>query len=456
MKRLITAIIMACIAIVVATAIYRFSLMKSIPEAQPSVQVAAILEQNGCYECHDGASEPPFYASLPIVGSMLNEHIEHGKNFIDLRKADLENPSEVLLSMIEYTVQHGNMPIMEYKLAHWGTGYNKEESSMLMKWILSERASRYATGLAVSSLAAEPIQALPDAVETNAEKVALGYKMYNDTRISLDNTISCATCHILAQGGADEADERTSEGINGNHGGVNAPTVYNALFNVDQFWNGRAHTLADQAAGPPVNPMEMGDQTWDQIVERLREDKDLVAEFAAIYPEEGLTQATVTDAIGEFEKTLITPNDKLDQYLKGNTSALTAEELAGYKAFKDNTCAVCHVGKTLGGQSFEKMGIFEDYFAAREQSRPDIAYNDDDKGLNGFTGKAEDLHKFKVPNLRNIAKTAPYYHDGTQETLEDAVRGMFRFELGKTATDQQVSSITSFLKALNGENQYLE
>lgn len=457
MKRLIPTIIMVCVAVVVVTAIYRFGLMKSIPEAQPSAQVAAIMEQNGCYECHDAAAESPFYANLPVIGSMLNKHIEHGTNFIDLRKADLENPSEVLLSMIEYTVQHGNMPIMEYKMAHWGTGYNKEESSLLMKWILSERASRYATGLAGNAtLAAEPIQVLPDSVETNAEKVALGMKMYNDTRISLDNTISCATCHILAQGGADHADERTSEGINGNHGGVNAPTVYNALFNVEQFWNGRAHTLADQAAGPPVNPMEMGDQTWDQIVERLREDKDLVAEFVAIYPEEGLTQATVTDAIGEFEKTLITPNDKLDQYLKGNASALSAEELAGFKAFKDNTCTTCHVGKTLGGQSFEKMGIFEDYFAAREQSRPDIAYNDDDKGLSGFTGKAEDLHKFKVPNLRNISKTAPYYHDGTQQTLEDAVRGMFRFELGKTATDQQVSSITTFLKALNGQNQYLE
>lgn len=455
MKSIIRAAIFVITAIVVVTAIYRFSLRKSVPDAQPSAQVAAILEQNGCYECHDAQADKPFYASLPVVGSMLDVHIEHGVNFIDLKKADLGNPSEVLLSMIEYTLQHDNMPIMEYKMAHWGTGYNKEEKSVLAKWIMDERASRYATGLACADLKNEPIQALPESVETDPMKVALGKKMYNDTRISLDNTISCATCHILEQGGADHADERTSEGINGNHGGVNAPTVYNALFNVEQFWNGRAHTLADQAAGPPVNPMEMGDQTWDQIVERLREDKDLVAEFAALYPDEGLTQATVTDAIGEFEKTLITPNDKLDLYLKGNKSALTAEELAGYQAFKDNTCATCHVGKTMGGQSFEKMGIFEDYFAAREQSRPDIAYNDDDKGLNGFTGKDEDLHKFKVPNLRNISRTAPYYHDGSQQTIEDAVRGMFRFELGKTATDQQVTSITTFLKTLDGQHEYL-
>lgn len=450
MKRILAVLIGLCVAIVVAIAIYRYS-FKSIPDAQPSEQVAAILEQNGCYDCHDGGAKKPFYANLPIMRKMFNQHIDHGTKFFDLRKVDLENPSEVVLSMIEYTVQHQNMPLMEYKIAHWGTGYNKDEVNVLAQWVLNERAARFA---GVSS-EEEPIQALPDSVETNTEKVALGKKMYHDTRISLDNTISCATCHVLASGGADDRGTRTSEGINGNFGGINAPTVYNAYYNIEQFWNGRAHSLADQAAGPPANPIEMGDQTWEQIVERLRQDAALVAEFEALYPGEGLTQASVTDAIAEFEKTLLTPNDKLDCYLKGDEKALSAEELAGYQAFKDNTCATCHVGKTLGGQSFELLGIFEDYFAARQQSNPEIAYNDDDKGLNGFTGKDEDLHRFKVPNLRNISLTAPYFHDGTQATIEDAVRGMFRFELGKNATDEEVASISAFLKALNGKNKHL-
>ena len=261
---------------------------------------------------------------------------------------------------------------------------------------------------------------------------------------------------MLEDGGADHADERVSEGINGLQGTVNSPTVFNAVFNIDQFWNGRAHTLAEQAAAPPINPVEMGDQTWEQIIERLCQDASLVAEFKAIYPEEGLTEATVTDAIEEFEKTLITPNDKLDRYLKGDKNAMSAEELAGYQAFKANDCATCHYGKTLGGQSFELMSKYGDYFADRKQSRPDIAYNDDDNGLFGFTGKAEDMHKFKVPNLRNISKTAPYYHDGTIESLEEAVRLMFHYELGKTATDEQVASITTFLKALDGESEYFE
>lgn len=305
-------------------------------------------------------------------------------------------------------------------------------------------------------LANEPVEVIPDCIETNPAKVALGKKMFNDTRISLDNTISCATCHVLEDGGADHADERVSEGINGLQGTVNSPTVFNAVFNIDQFWNGRAHTLAEQAAAPPINPVEMGDQTWEQIIERLCQDASLVAEFKAIYPEEGLTETTVTDAIEEFEKTLITPNDKLDRYLKGDKNAMSAEELAGYQAFKANDCATCHYGKTLGGQSFELMSKYGDYFADRKQSRPDIAYNDDDNGLFGFTGKAEDMHKFKVPNLRNISKTAPYYHDGTIESLEEAVRLMFHYELGKTATDEQVASITTFLKALDGESEYFE
>ena len=454
MKKVIVTLIGICMAIAVVTAIYRFALRKSIPDASTSQQVTAILDQNGCYSCHSTAPKKPFYARLPIIGSKFDQYVEHGTRFVDLKKADFENPSEVLLSMIEYTLQQNNMPIKEFKFAHWGTGFNKKEKSLLTKWVMDERATRYATGLAAEEFANEPIQVLPESVPIDPNKVALGKKMYNDTRISLDNTISCATCHVLEDGGADHADERTSEGINGNIGGVNAPTVFNALFNIEQFWNGRAHTLAEQAAGPPVNPIEMGDQTWDQIVERLRMDASLVAEFNALYPEEGLTQATVTDAIGEFEKTLITPNDKLDLYLKGNRDALTADELAGYNAFKDNSCAVCHVGKTLGGQSFEFMGIFEDYFADREKIRPDIAYNDDDNGLSGFTGNPDDIHRFKVPNLRNISMTAPYFHDGTRETLEEAVRDMFRFELGKTASEEQVSSITTFLRSLDGESPY--
>ena len=448
-KSLVTAIVIL-LALVLGFAVYRFAFRKSIPDAPVSQQVAAILEQNGCYSCHSGQDGTPFYAKLPFADPIL-AHVEIGTRFWDLRREDLENPSEVLLSKLQHSVISGNMPLVEYKLIHWGTGFNKAEKSLLTEWILSQRQERFATGTACEAYAQHALQPIPDSLATDIRKVTLGRKMYNEARISLDGTLSCATCHVIDQGGADSRGTRTSEGIYGQFGGINAPTVLNAAFNVEQFWNGRAHTLADQAAGPPVNPVEMGDQTWEQICERLKEDASLVAEFQSIYPE-GITQATVTDAIAEYEKTLITPNDRLDQMLKGDENALTEEEKKGLAAFMDNSCAVCHVGKTLGGQSFETLGIYEDYYAAREQSNPDIVYNDDDKGLAGFTGDTADLHRFKVPGLRNISKTSPYFHDGTQATIEDAVRAMFRFELGvKEAPESDVASISAFLRTLDGE-----
>ena len=448
-KSLVTAIVIL-LALVLGFAVYRFAFRKSIPDAPVPQQVAAILEQNGCYSCHSGQDGTPFYAKLPFADPIL-AHVEIGTRFWDLRREDLENPSEVLLSKLQHSVTSGNMPLVEYKLIHWGTGFNKAEKSLLTEWILSQRQERFATGTACEAYAQHALQPIPDSLSTDIRKVTLGRKMYNEARISLDGTLSCATCHVIDQGGADSRGTRTSEGIYGQFGGINAPTVLNAAFNVEQFWNGRAHTLADQAAGPPVNPVEMGDQTWEQICERLKEDASLVAEFQSIYPE-GITQATVTDAIAEYEKTLITPNDRLDQMLKGDENALTEEEKKGLAAFMDNSCAVCHVGKTLGGQSFETLGIYEDYYAAREQSNPDIVYNDDDKGLAGFTGDTADLHRFKVPGLRNISKTSPYFHDGTQATIEDAVRAMFRFELGvKEAPESDVASISAFLRTLDGE-----
>ena len=448
-KSLVTAIVIL-LALVLGFAVYRFAFRKSIPDAPVSQQVAAILEQNGCYSCHSGQDGTPFYAKLPFADPIL-AHIEIGTRFWDLRREDLENPSEVLLSKLQHSVTSGNMPLVEYKLIHWGTGFNKAEKSLLTEWILSQRQERFATGTACEAYAQHALQPIPDSLATDIRKVTLGRKMYNEARVSLDGTLSCATCHVIDKGGADSRGTRTSEGIYGQFGGINAPTVLNAAFNVEQFWNGRAHTLADQAAGPPVNPVEMGDQTWEQICERLKEDASLVAEFQSIYPE-GITQATVTDAIAEYEKTLITPNDRLDQMLKGDENALTEEEKKGLAAFMDNSCAVCHVGKTLGAQSFETLGIYEDYYAAREQSNPDIVYNDDDKGLAGFTGDTADLHRFKVPGLRNISKTSPYFHDGTQATIEDAVRAMFRFELGvKEAPESDVASISAFLRTLDGE-----
>lgn len=452
MKKTLLILASALLLAAAGVALYRFSLRKSIPEAPSASSVETILCQNDCFVCHSSNPKAPFYASFPLIGPMIQKHIAHGSDFVLLEDADLEHPSEVLLSMIEYSVTKGNMPPAEYSLIHWGTGFNRSEKSLLSSYLRNSRTELY--GAAIPE---EPIEIVPDSLPVDPLKVELGKKMFNDVRISLDNTVSCASCHILRIGGADEYDERTSLGINNQAGGANAPTVYNSAFNIRQFWNGRAEDLREQAAGPPENPVEMGDQSWAQIVERLSRDKALVGEFEALYPGEGLSQYSVTDAIAEYEKTLLTPGCRFDKYLSGDSSAISQEELEGYYAFKNNGCATCHTGTILGGQSFEKLGIFEDYFADRASRRPDIAYNSDDDGLKGYTLREEDLHKFKTPQLRNIALTPPYFHDGSYSTLDEAVEAMFRFEFGlQEVPASDVRSIVLFLDTLTGEHEELE
>ena len=421
-------------------AVYRFGFRKSIPDAPVNEQVMSILKQNDCFVCHSRNQQLPFYSSFPIIGPKMSEHAYHAYRFMDLESKMNEDIDDVTLSMLDHAVSYGSMPVVGYRLIHWGTGFNRKEKSVIAGWIRNKRGYD------------EPVCPIPERVEFDSAKAELGEMLFNDGRISLDGTITCATCHVLENGGADHADERVSEGINGLKGGVNAPTVYNSEFNVRQFWNGRAADLREQAEGPATNPVEMGDQSWDQICERLSKDKALVKEFEALYPEEGLTKMTVTDAIAEFERTLITPNSRFDKYLKGDKNAITPEELLGYEKFKENACATCHTGAILGGRSFEYLDIYGDYFSDRTD---EIAYNSDDDGLKGYTGKVEDLHKFKVPGLRNISLTAPYFHDGTFLTLEDAVKAMARYELGKDLTDKDIQSIVAFMNTLDGNNPHL-
>jgi cytochrome c peroxidase len=233
--------------------------------------------------------------------------------------------------------------------------------------------------------------------------------------------------------------------VNDQLGGVNAPTVFNAMHNFVQFWDGRAKTLADQAAGPPLNPVEMASESFDQIVAKLKADKKFAKEFAKVYPD-GLNQANITDAIEQFELTLITPDSRFDKWLRGDDSAITADELAGYELFKQYDCATCHVGPNLGGQSYELMGLRRHYFAERG-----LELTHEDNGRFKETGAERDRHRFKVPGLRNVEHTWPYYHDGTRETLEEAVRDMGLYQSGVELTDAEVNKITSFLNTLTGE-----
>jgi cytochrome c peroxidase len=212
-----------------------------------------------------------------------------------------------------------------------------------------------------------------------------------------------------------------------------------------QFWDGRAKDLQEQAAGPVSNPVEMG-ADWNEVLEKLKDDKDYVAAFGELYPE-GITKETVTDAIAEFEKSLVTVNSRFDRYLRGDADAMTPEEIEGYELFKTYGCSTCHVGQAMGGQSFEKMGRYADYFAARGNP------TEVDEGRYNFTKEENDRRKFKVPTLRNIDLTFPYFHDASANDLNEAIEVMARYQLDKLITDDEVKLIEDFLKALTGEYQ---
>jgi cytochrome c peroxidase len=290
---------------------------------------------------------------------------------------------------------------------------------------------------------AEPIRPIPLSIKADSLKVALGRELFHDTRLSANNTVSCATCHDLKRGGADGLP--LSRGINGQIGEMNAPTVYNSAFNFRQFWDGRADTLEQQVEGPIHNPKEMACE-WAEIISRLSSVRTYVSAFAAIYPD-GIKEANIRDAIATFERSLITPNSRLDQYLRGNTGALTQDERKGYQLFKDLGCIACHQGVNVGGNMFQKLGVMRDYFATR---RP---LSHADMGRFNVTGKESDRHFFKVPSLRNIELTGPYFHDGSAKTLDDAVRIMINFQLGQTVDDGDVKLVVAFLKTLTGQTE---
>lgn len=410
-------------------------------------QVASIIRANGCMECHAADAPVPFYGKLPFIGPVVQADMKEGTHYVDLTAMveALENGrpvTETDLAKVENTALSGSMPPAKYYMAHWGTQLNDDEKAVILGWAKSERKKRFATPTVAEEFAAEPVQPLMASLETDPAKVALGFDLYHDTRLSADNTISCATCHDLGTAGVDR--KQYSEGIKGQFGGVNAPTVYNSALNFMQFWDGRAADLKEQAAGPPLNPVEMGCASFDEICAKLADDKAFSARFLAVYPE-GFSQSTITDAIAEFEKTLLTPS-RFDHYLMGDKTALTTEELEGYQLFKDNKCATCHVGVNLGGQSFEYMGIKDNYFDYRG-----TGLTDGDNGRFAVTNNEADRHRFKTPTLRNVMLTAPYMHDGTIKTVEDAIQVMHEFQIGRHISDAETAKIVAFLGTLTGE-----
>ena len=428
-----------------------YMVMNSAPSESLPLETRALqtIQAGGCESCHTAEPVLPFYAKLPVAGDVVMKDVEEGYRAYDiaplmesLRNGEMPNPVDV--AKVEKVALDKRMPAAKYYLMHWGSQMTDAKRDIIMEAVAAYRIAYYADGLA-GEMAAEPVRPVGRIAGLDENKVKLGFDLYHDLRLSVDNTVSCASCHDLSTGGVDN--RQFSQGVNGQLGGVNAPTVYNAVYNFVQFWDGRANTLAEQAAGPPLNPVEMGYNSFDEIVAKLSEDKELVARFKAIYAD-GITQANITNAIEEFERTLTTPDSQFDKWLRGDASAISAEELRGYELFKEYNCTMCHMGANLGGESYELMGLYGPYFEQR-----DMALTEEDNGRFKQTGLDRDRHRFKVPGLRNVELTWPYYHDGTRHTLDEAVADMALYQADAELAEDEVSAIVAFLHTLTGEYQ---
>lgn len=293
----------------------------------------------------------------------------------------------------------------------------------------------------------EPIQPLHPFLNLDARKVQLGDRLFHDRRFSADNTISCADCHQLSSNGADS--RAYSLGVGGAEGSIKAPTVYNSAYNFAQFWDGRAATLEEQVAGPIHNPLEM-DSDWGKVLVKLKQDPQVVSEFNEIYPE-GISPDTISDAIATFERSLITTDSPFDRWLQGDDTAITEEELHGYRLFNSYGCSSCHQGRNVGGNLYAYMGAMGDYFADRggDVSKSDL-------GRFNVTGDSSDRFFFKVPSLRLAVLQKYYFHDASETSLKHAIQTMGHYQLGRDIPAEDAAAIAAFLESLVGNHPSLQ
>ena len=300
----------------------------------------------------------------------------------------------------------------------------------------------------IGERARSTFQALPASADNpnnpvTAEKVKLGKILYFDTRLSKDGTQSCNTCHDLNTFGVDN--KATSPGDAGENGKENSPTVLNAALHTTQFWDGRAKDVEEQAGMPILNPVEMNIPTEQFLVDRLSKVEMYNSLFKGAFPEEAkpLTYLNIQKAIAAFERTLITPS-KFDDYLKGNANALTVEEKQGLKTFMEVGCTTCHMGSLLGGNIFQKFGVYGNYWDMTGSQHVS-------EGRASITGNEAEKYMFKVPSLRNVAETHPYFHDGSVASLDEATKIIAKLNLNIDLSDEQIGELVTFMKALTAD-----
>ncbi|WP_440876320.1 cytochrome-c peroxidase [Thalassotalea sp. PLHSN55] len=280
-----------------------------------------------------------------------------------------------------------------------------------------------------------PIQPIPTDIVINKNWGVLGKALFHSTLLSKDNTVSCASCHMVDFGGDDGFS--LSTGVNNAIGTRNSPTVLNAVFNIKQFWDGRSSSLAEQAVGPIHNPIEMA-SSWPEIIKKLSQDSYFNQAFSRL-SNQGVTVDNILRAIVTYEESLITPNSAIDRYLLGDKSALTEQQQRGYQKFLNLGCSTCHQGRNIGGNIMQKLGRISDI---PEQLKLDL-------GRYNITNNEQDKHIFKVPSLRNVAQTSPYFHNGSIDSLGEAVNIMAKVQLGITLKQQDTDDIVALLQSFS-------
>ncbi len=409
---------------------------------------AQIILEHKCASCHGANAEYSYLLNLLSFGKMRRD-VEGAQRAFLLHPAAKDTMSirsgNVDYLKMDKVLRTRRMPPVAYTAVHIGSRLTPEDIALLR--------CRYKEDAALHRAFA-PIQpAAEPADDIERLRRHLGHRLFFDGRLSTTNEIACASCHDLTLGGTDNKPK--SEGVPGADGkpqlgGVNAPTVYNAAGNIRQFWDGRAADLQEQAGGPPLNPVEMGyatEEDWEAIAAKLRQDPELVAFFALIYGQKGITAETITDAIAAFEKTLVTPDSPFDRYLKGDASALADDQIKGMEEFVRFGCATCHSGPALGGISFEYISTHAPFHAYMPAD-----YEEGAHGLADFTKESQHHDMFRVPTLRNVALTAPYFHTGAVPSLQEAVRIMFDTQVGcSDVGETTILNVTRFLEAQTGK-----
>jgi cytochrome c peroxidase len=386
------------------------------PMMAPRTAVLTTLDTH-CADCHDPSATRPFYGRWPRARDVMEKDVAQGLAAFDLDQAFASGPRdgapEVTLARLEHVVRERQMPPGRYVALHWQSALARGDRETLLSWIHDTRARYYAPPALPVALREGPVFPLRAAADLDVAKVALGRRLFQDVRLSGDGTTSCSTCHVLAHGGSDR--RAVSRRLDGNASGVNTPTVFNAALQSRQTWAGSVPGLEAQCAQAVVSPLEMA-ASWEVVLPRLTRDKALVRAMRASYAQ-GLTAQTVADALAVYGRSLATPNSRFDRYLLGQEAALDAAEKRGYHTFVDVGCATCHVGQALGGQSVERRG-------------------------SGY---------FKVPMLRNVAVTGPYFHDGSEPNLRPAVAVMGAEQRDARLTQAEIEDVTAFLRSLTGE-----